>query len=213
MIKKILLLEDDKLLAQTIKELLESENYHVTLALDGAEASELSYDEKFDLYVFDINVPEINGLELLEALRNAQDNTPTIFISALVDLNSITKGFSLGADDYIKKPFFPEELLIRIKAKLGTQNSTIIMYKNLLYDTKSKTLKKDGHILPLGEVQERLFDIFITNIGQILDKEILLDCLEKASDAALRTAITKLKHSTNIEIKNIRGVGYTLEQS
>ena len=213
MIKKILLLEDDKLLAQTIKELLESENYHVTLALDGAEASELSYSKDFDLYVFDINVPEINGLELLEALRNAEDNTPTIFISALIDLNSITKGFSLGADDYIKKPFFPEELLIRIKAKLGTQNSGIIMYKNLLYDTKSKILKKDGHILPLGEVQERLFDIFITNIGQILDKEILFDCLEKPADTALRTAITKLKNSTGIEIKNIRGVGYTLEQS
>lgn len=213
MIKKILLLEDDKLLAQTIKELLESENYHVTLALDGAEASELSYAEKFDLYVFDINVPEINGLELLEALRNAEDNTPTIFISALIDLNSITKGFSLGADDYIKKPFFPEELLIRIKAKLGTQNNAIIMYKNLEYNTSTRVLKREGHILTLGEVQERLFDIFITNIGQILDKEILLDCLEKPSDTALRTAITKLKHSIDIEIKNIRGVGYSLEQS
>lgn len=213
MIKKILLLEDDTLLAQTIKELLESEHYHVYLALDGAEASELSYNEKFDLYVFDINVPEINGLELLEALRSAEDKTPTIFMSALVDLNSITKGFSLGADDYIKKPFFPEELLLRIKAKFGIQNSAIIMYNDLEYDTQSKILKKDGHILSLGEVQERLFDIFITNIGQILDKEVLLDCLEKPSSAALRTAITKLKHSIDIEIKNIRGVGYCLEQS
>jgi len=213
MIKKILLLEDDKLLAKTIQELLELENYHVTLALDGAEASELSYEGKFDLYVFDINVPEINGLELLEALRNAEDNTPTIFISALIDLNSIAKGFSLGAQDYIKKPFFPEELLIRIQAKLGTQNRAIIMYKKLEYDTNSKILKKEGHIVPLGEVQTRLFDIFITNIGQILDKEILLDCLEKPAGTALRTAITKLKTSTGIEIKNIRGVGYILEQS
>ncbi len=210
MTKKILLLEDDKLLGETIKELLEYEEYKVTLVEDGEKASEASYDEKFDLYVFDINVPEINGLELLQALREADDKTPTIFISALVDLESISKGFALGADDYIKKPFFPQELLIRINAKLSSSEQ-IIIYKNLEYDTKTKILKKDSHILTLGEVQEKLFDLFINNENQVLDKEILLECLEKPSSTALRTAITKLKHKTGLDIKNLRGVGYTLE--
>ena len=210
--KKILLLEDDTLLATTIKELLKSENYDVTLVMDGAEASEATFNAHYDLYVFDINVPEINGLELLESLRNVEDTTPTIFISALIDLDTISKGFEVGADDYIKKPFFPEELLIRINAKLATSQKEI-QYKDLVYNIQTHTLQKNRKILTLGEVQEKLFELFITNIGKIIDKEALYECLEKPSPEALRTAIVKLKHTTQLEIKNIRGVGYTLEQS
>jgi DNA-binding response OmpR family regulator len=206
MSKKILLLEDDKLLAETLQELLVDEGYDVTLVLDGGAAADTSYDKAFDLYIFDINVPEINGLELLESLRGADDKTPAIFISALVDMNS----FEVGADDYIKKPFFPEELLIRVNAKLAQQVSTID-YENLSYDPKTKMLRKDGSAIALGEVQERLFDLFIHNIDQVLDKELLLESLEKPSPTALRVALTKLKQTTGLNIKNLRGVGYILE--
>ncbi|MBA3025392.1 MAG: response regulator transcription factor [Sulfurimonas sp.] len=208
--KNILLLEDDVLLAQTLQELLEMEGYAVTLALRGDEAIDLSYDNKYDLYIFDINVPDITGLDLLKSLREADDKTPTIFISALVDMQSISKAFEVGAEDYIKKPFFPEELLIRVNAKLALKTSKIL-YKDLEYDPKTKTLKKDSHILSLGEVQEKLLNVFLTNRGQVIDKEILLDCLEKPSPTALRVAITKLKQTTGIDIKNLRGIGYTIE--
>ncbi|MBU1928120.1 response regulator transcription factor [bacterium] len=208
--KNILLLEDDVLLAQTLKELLEGEGYVVTLALRGDEAIDFSYDNKYDLYIFDINVPDITGIELLKSLREADDKTPTIFISALIDMQSISKAFAVGAEDYIKKPFFPEELLIRVNAKLSSKTSKIL-YKGLEYDPKTKTLRKDSHILSLGEVQEKLLNVFLTNIGQVIDKEILLDCLEKPSPTALRVAITKLKQTTGIDIKNLRGIGYTIE--
>jgi len=208
--KKILLLEDDTLLAQTLHELLESEAYDVTLVSSGNEAADRTYDARFDLYIFDINVPDINGLELLESLRDADDKTPAIFISALVDLNSISKAFKIGADDYLKKPFFPEELLIRVNAKLLSESSNII-YNNLEYDSHTKTLKKDSKVVPLGEVQERLFDLFVHNIGKVLDKEILMECLEKPSPTALRVALTKLKQTTGLDIKNLRGVGYVIE--
>jgi len=210
MAKKILLLEDDSDLGLTIKDLLEYENYDVTLVMDGEEAAEKSYDENFDLYIFDINVPEINGLDLLEALRNAKDKTPAIFISALVDLDSIYKGFEVGAADYIKKPFFPEELLIRVNAKFVNDTKEIV-YKNINYDIQKKLIRKNGELVSLGEVQERLFDIFINNIAQVLDKSILMDCLETPSPAALRVALSKLKQTTGLDIKNIRGVGYILE--
>lgn len=210
--KKILLLEDDSLLSESLVELLQENSYDVDLAINGEVAAELAYDNKYDLYIFDINVPEINGFELLEDLREANDKTPTIFISALVDLNSITKGFAVGADDYIKKPFFPEELLIRVNAKLGSTKSNFI-YNDLVYDESANLLKKDGKILSLGEVQERLFKLFIENIGGVLDKEILLSCLDHPSPTALRVAITKLKQTTGLNIQNLRGVGYTLEQS
>lgn len=208
--KKILLLEDDTLLANTIKELLEYESYEVTLVKDGECAAEKTFENKYDLYVFDINVPKLNGLELLESLRDANDTTPTIFISALVDLESISKGFMVGADDYIKKPFFPEELLIRINAKL-TSSQKVILYKDLIYNPQTNILQKNNSILTLGESQEKLFQLFITNIGQVLDKEVLYECLEKPTPQALRTAITKLKHTTELDIKNLRGIGYTLE--
>jgi DNA-binding response OmpR family regulator len=208
--KNILLLEDDVLLAQTLQELLESVGYSVTLALRGDEAIDFSYDNSYDLYIFDINVPDITGLELLKSLREADDKTPTIFISALIDMQSISKAFEVGAQDYIKKPFFPEELLIRVNAKLTSKTSKIL-YKDLEYDPKTKTLKKDSHIISLGEVQEKLLNVFLSNTGQVIDKEILLDCLEKPSPTALRVAITKLKQTTGIDIKNLRGIGYTVE--
>jgi DNA-binding response OmpR family regulator len=208
--KKILLLEDDTLLGETLEELLDQEGYTVTLTTTANEAIDQSYENSFDLYIFDINVPDMNGLELLESLRGADDKTPTIFISALIDLNSISKAFEIGADDYIKKPFFPEELLIRVNAKLSTKTSKIV-YKDLEYDSKSKTIKKDGKILALGEVQEQLFGLFINNISQVMDKDILMECLEKPSPTALRVALSKLKQTTGLEIRNIRGVGYTLE--
>ncbi|EDZ63192.1 two-component response regulator [Sulfurimonas gotlandica GD1] len=210
MSKKILLLEDDLLLAQTLHELLESEGYDVTLVTSGNSAIDESYEHSFDLYIFDINVPDINGLELLKSLRDADDNTQAIFISALVDLNSIAKAFEIGAQDYIKKPFFPEELLIRVNAKLAIKSSNI-KYKTIEYNPQKKLLKKDGHALALGETQEKLFSIFIQNIGQVLDKDILMECLEKPSPTGLRVAITKLKQTTGLNIKNLRGVGYILE--
>jgi len=208
--KKILLLEDDIELGETIQELLEYEEYDVTLVRDGTKALDKSYDTRYDLYVFDINVPEISGLELLKSLRDAEDKTPAIFISALVDMKSIAKGFEVGAEDYIKKPFFPEELLIRVNAKFIQINKNI-HYKNIEYNPSTKLLKIDANSISLGETQQALFEKFIHNIGAVLDKEILLECLENPSPTALRVAINKLKKSLDLDIKNIRGVGYTLE--
>lgn len=208
--KKILLLEDDALLAETLHELLESEGYSVSVVSCGNDAIDTSYDNRFDLYIFDINVPDMNGLELLESLREADDKTPTIFISALIDLKSISKAFEIGAEDYIKKPFFPEELLIRVNSKLSAKSSAI-KYKNLEFDPKTKTLRREGKVIPLGEVQEQLFELFINNISNVLDKDILMECLEKPSPVALRVALSKLKQTTGLEIKNLRGIGYILE--
>ncbi len=210
--REILLLEDDIELAETLKELLESQNYRVDMVHNGNDAIDASYEKKYQLYVFDINVPDMNGLELLSSLREADDTTPAIFISALIDLNSISKAFEIGADDYIKKPFFPQELLIRVNAKF-TQVSSDIVYNNVRYIANKKELYIDEKLVPLGEVQECLCDTFMTNIGNVLDKTILMDCLVNPSDTALRVALNKFKQITALPIKNVRGVGYVLEKS
>jgi DNA-binding response OmpR family regulator len=207
---KILLMEDDRLLARTIEELLAAEGYEVAWVTDGAEAADATYETTYDLYIFDINVPEIDGFELLEDLRNAEDRTPTIFISALVDLASIARGFALGAEDYLKKPFFPEELLIRVNSKISASRRPIVCGE-LTYDPAAKEVRRNGELLALGEVQLRLFDLFMRNPSQVIDKEALYACMEHPSSNALRVAVTKLKQTTGLQIRNVRGVGYTLE--
>ncbi len=203
-------MEDDELLAQTIREMLEENSYEVDLASTGDEAADLTYDKSYDLYVFDINVPEIDGFELLESLRDASDKTPTIFMSAMVDVENIAKGFELGAEDYLKKPFFPEELLIRIKAKLSASEE-LFTCGDFSYDEQNNVFKKAGLRLSLGEGQQELFKQFYHNPGRVIDKEILLESLTQPSSTALRVAINKLKQTTGLPIKNVRGVGYVLE--
>lgn len=210
--KNILLLEDDYELSETLQELLQNNGYNVELVHNGDDAIDASYENRYDLYIFDINVPDMNGLELLESLRGADDQTPAIFISALIDLNSISKAFEIGADDYLKKPFFPEELLIRVKAKLSAKTKAIV-YKDLKFFPDTKTLYKDDKMVQLGEVQEKLCALFLQNIGKVVDKTILLDQLTQPSDTALRVALNKLKQTTDLPIKNIRGIGYILEKS
>ena len=207
---KILLLEDDYTLGETLHELLASHGYSTVWVRDGESAASETYETRYDLYVFDINVPEIDGFELLESLRNASDQTPVIFISSLTDLSSITKGFSLGAEDYLKKPFFPEELLVRIKARLQS-NSPEIIHGAISYHPQTRDVLKDKKPISLGEVQLPLLELFITNIGRTLTKESLFDILEHPSDIALRVAINKLKQTTQWEILNLRGIGYRLE--
>lgn len=207
---RILLLEDDSILGESIEEMLCEAHYKVDWVRNGDDATQFSFDHSYDLYLFDVNVPDINGFELLEQLRDADDSTPTIFISALSDISSITKGFSLGADDYLKKPFFPEELLIRIEAKFAKLNQTI-HYDTITYNPKTHDVTKDGSLITLGDVQLPLLRLFITNIGRTLTKESLFDLMEHPSDTALRVAINKLKQTTSWDILNVRGIGYRIE--
>lgn len=208
--KKILLMEDDSDLAETLRELLESKQYDVTVVSNGIEASEVSYKNKFDLYVFDINVPQFDGLELLDALRGVKDTTETIFISAFIDLETIAKAFKVGANDYIKKPFYPEELLIRIDAKFQSYDE-IIVYNDLTYNLQTDVLLQEDKELHLSQMQRTLFKLFIENINKIISKEKILEVTDISSTSALRVAITKLKKTTSLNIVNIHGEGYKLE--
>ncbi|XOB62886.1 response regulator transcription factor [Campylobacterota bacterium DY0563] len=209
--KKILLLEDDTILAQTMVSLLEQENYDVTLVEDGEEVLNSTYDNKYDLYLFDINVPLLNGTNTLKLLREAQDTTPTFFITALRDTVSILNGFDCGCDDYIKKPFDSDELLARIKAVMK-RNNPVIKYKNITFDLFDNRLLLDEEEVSLGSVEKDVFALLIKNIGKTIDKSIFFDYMNKPSDAALRVLISKLKKVLNIDISNTKGVGYKLEK-
>ncbi len=208
---KILLLEDDSILSSTLIKLLSLEYYDVTLAENGNEVLELTYENKYDLYLFDINVPYINGTDLLKELRDSGDNTPAFFISALIDIKSISTGFDVGCDDYIKKPFDFDELLIRIKSVLKRLYGNLV-YKNIKYDIKTKELTKDNKIIDMGYVENSIFELFIKNIGKTINKDEILDLMEHPTLSALRVHISRIKKELDIEIVNIRGIGYRLEK-
>jgi len=208
---KILLLEDDEILAQTMVQILEQENYDVTLVNDGEEVMDYTYENKYDLYLFDINVPLLNGMDTLKLLRDAQDNTPTFFITALRDTNSILDGFNSGCDDYIKKPFDLDELLARIKAVLKRKNP-VIEYKDIIFDLLENRVLKNNEEIALGNVEKEIFSLLIRNINMTVSKSTFFDQMNKPSDSALRVLISKLKKVLDLNITNTKGIGYKLEK-
>jgi DNA-binding response OmpR family regulator len=207
---KILLLEDDKILCDSLKDFLELEGYSVDTAHRGPEVFDLTFNKQYDLYILDVNVPDIDGFDVLSELKEAGDETPAIYITALTDINSISRGFEIGAEDYIKKPFDPEELIVRIKSKYR-QEDTILSHRHITYDPLNRTVKKDAEIISLGEVQLNIFHLLITKQNKVVDSFVLMDLLEQPNANALRVNIAKLKSKLGIEIRNIRGQGYILE--
>ncbi len=205
----ILLLEDDPNLAKSLQKYLQRHGYVVDWAKQGEEAVDLSYDNSYDLYLFDINVPLMNGIDVLSALRDAEDKTPTIIISAQIDIDSMTKGFMAGADDYVKKPFDPEELLLRIKAKTMLLKKRVNVHDYSL-DVETNEIYRGKILCQMGEVQKKIFIELLRAYPNPAPKELLMDMLETHNDGALRVNMVKLKKDTGLEIKAIRGVGYQI---
>ena len=206
---RLLLLEDDPNLSKTLIKYLKLNGYEVDWAKNGEEAVELSYQNSYDLYLFDINVPLLDGIDLLTQLRDAEDFTPAIIISAMVDIESITKGFIAGADDYVKKPFDPEELLIRIKAKTASLKEKLV-FRDFEIDLNSHEIKYKKEPIHLGVVQKNLLISLIQNYPNPVTKDELMLLLDRPTDLALRVNIAKLKKNLDIKIQSIRGVGYKI---
>ena len=208
---KILLLEDDKILCASLQEFLELEGYTVDVAHRGLEVFDLTFEKEYDLYILDVNVPDVDGFDVLSSLKEAGDTTPAMYITALTDINSIAKGFEIGADDYIKKPFDPEELVIRIKRKYQQEKEVLLYLNDIVYNPTSKVLQKSGVTIGLGEVQQNIFHTLMVEQNKIVNSYTLLDFLEQPSANALRVNLAKLKNKLDINIKNIRGQGYMIE--
>jgi len=208
---KILLLEDDDILSSTIVKLLTLEDFDVTLAKNGQEVLDLTYENSYDLYLFDINVPMISGLDILDELRQSGDKTPAFFITALVDINSISKGFEVGADDYIKKPFDMDELIVRIKSILK-RNFTTLKYGQIEFNPITKQICHPDKSINFGSIESGIFELLLKNIGKNVLKEQFFELMDNPTSLALRVHISRLKKELDLKITNIRGVGYRLEK-
>jgi len=204
------------LFAESIIDLLEDEEYEITHVPNGQSALDTSYENRYDLYLLDINVPLINGIELLQSLRDADDTTPAIFLTSHKDEDSLKQGFLSGADDYITKPFNNVELLLRIQALLKrSKKLEKKCVSNFCYDTSKKLIYYKEVQLELSKREYDLLLLFLQHIDAPVPKEMIFDHLWGAnsggSDGALRVYINRLKHLLpDEEIQNIRGIGYKL---
>ncbi|WP_198304517.1 response regulator transcription factor [Arcobacter vandammei] len=217
---KILLLEDDKLFASTLEDFLSSESFLLDIAKDGEEALNLNYENNYDLYIFDINVPKINGLELLKLLRENKDETPTIFLTSYKDKDILKDAYLKGCDDYIKKPVDLDELILRIKAVLKRNNkefSPINLDENTTFNPISKRVLQNGIDINLPIKVVELLELFLEKKDEIVSKEMIIRKLWSAnqdySEGSIRVYINQLKKIFKNKncIKNIKGIGYKFE--
>jgi len=215
----ILVLEDDELFSSTLEDFLSEEGFYVDLAYDGEQCLDLNYEKKYDLYIFDINVPKINGLDLLKQLRGAGDSTPSIFLTSYKDKDTLQQGFLNGCDDYLRKPVDLDELLLRIKALLKRnkkQFEVVVLNETLSFDPQSKRVLENGIDLNLSVKITDLLELFIENRGSIVTKDMIISKLwnidEEYSEGSIRVYINHIKKLLGKDsIRNIKGIGYKVE--
>ena len=215
---KILLIEDDANLNETVTEFFEESGYEVVSAYDGYEAQERLYESKYDLILLDVNMPGINGFDLLKKSREEGLVAPAIFITSMDSVDDLEKGFESGCDDYIRKPFSLKELYIRVDTllKRGFYHEAkefIQITPSISYEIKNNELIVNSERVSLGNKESRLLKLFMKAEGEILSHERiykhLWDYDEEPSDTALRTYIKNLRKIIGKErVVSIKKQGY-----
>jgi len=216
--KKVLLLEDNLLFAQTLQEYLEDENFIVDISMDGEEALQKSYHTNYDLYLLDVKVPKINGMDFLKMLRDSGDERPAIFITSYQDLETLKRGYMLGCDDYMKKPIDLEELSYRIDVLLKNKNRLSAKMKlndKYHYDFKQRTIFYGDTAIKVSMKVILLLELFLENRSKVVTKEQIIQKLwsssDEYSDGSIRVYVNKIKNIIGKNsVENIKGIGYKL---
>lgn len=216
----ILLIEDDLTLNELITDYLKLNGNSVVSLEDGMNAIDTINKTNFDLYIIDINIPHINGLEIVKYIRQKDLSTPIIMITASMELENFKTAYKNGCDDYIKKPFYLEELEIRIDkllSKKSNGNSLIKISDTITYDTEYEELSVRGEVKRLRKKERLLLNILLKNVNKLVTNEIIENYVwenEIKELYPLRQLVNDLrKHFDNGEkfIFAERGMGYKFE--
>lgn len=214
---KVLIVEDEKLIANSIKRGLEQEGYNVQVSYNGGEGLEIALYEQFDVIILDLMLPEINGFTICKNLRQKNIHTPILILSAKSEIEDKVKGLEFGADDYLTKPFNFEELLARLKALVRrpkTQIQKIINCGDTTINTDTMEVITNNKKIDLSKKEYLLLEYLIKNKNNILSKnKIIENVWEYDSDILPNTVeqyINYLRKKLNNKklIKTIRGFGY-----
>lgn len=231
----VLLVEDEQTLAMIIKDTLEGQSFIIHTASDGEEGLRLFFDIRPDVLVADVMMPRMDGFEMVRRIRQTDKHTPVLFLTARSAINDVVEGFELGANDYLKKPFGMQELIIRIKALAGKafsftnqkpMETTSFEIGSYRFNSVTQRLTYVGaitspHINTEVELSHRESEILkrlCENQNQVVNTQnVLLDLWGDDSffnSRSLHVFITKLRHKLSqddrIRIVNVRGIGYKL---
>ena len=222
---KILLIEDDRELADSMRFQLEKEGYETDICDDGEEGLYYMQESPFDLVILDRMLPHMNGIEVLKEARTRQIRTPILMLTALGELDDRLTGLNGGADDYMVKPFAFEELLARIRCLLRRpavyQDSVkSISLGDVSFVPETRTLSSWEKTCTLSSREGELMEVFLRNPGQTLPRQLLLsrvwgleaDVEEGNLDNYIHFLRRRLKTvESTLQIRTVRGVGYQLE--
>lgn len=222
---KILIVDDEPQIIELLQIYLETQGYQTAGAYNGAQAFELWQQNKFDMVLTDIMMPQVDGYDLVEKIRN-ESNVPILFLTAKTDLADRVKGLQIGADDYILKPFDPLEVVTRVSANLrrcygydtDAHNQELVC-GNLKLSMDKCVLNKNGQDVELTALEYRMLKFFMENQGRVLTKNQIYEAAweehQFPDDNSIMVAISKLRAKLQDGqyhyIHTIRGLGYRME--
>lgn len=221
----VLLVEDEATLALIIKDTLEESDFLIHIAPDGEQGLRMFFDLRPDVLVADVMMPHMDGFEMVRRIRQTDKQTPVLFLTARSGMNDVVEGFELGANDYLKKPFGMQELIIRIKALAGKafafveeKQETRFEIGNYRFDSLTQLLTLAGTKQNLSHRESEILKRLCENHDRVVSMQsILLDLWGDDTffnTRSLHVFITKLRHKLaqdeRIRIVNVRGIGYKL---
>lgn len=220
---KLLLAEDEAALGQIIKESLETRNFEVTLCDNGEKALEKYQSTSPEILVLDVMMPKKDGFTLAKEIRTLDDSIPIIFLTAKSQTSDVVEGFSIGGNDYLKKPFSMEELIVRVHNLVNRtqvqKTSKVLDIGDYTFDFPKQQLQfRDDDAIQLTHREAHLLFHLIKNKNQVLDRSLILNKLwgtddffsARSMDVFITKLRKKLKQDENIQIINVRGFGYKL---
>lgn len=223
---KILIIEDEFSLADAISEILKKENFMVEIKTNGNDGEDEALTNSYDLIILDIMLPYKNGFEILKDLRNEKIETPVIMLTAKSEIDDKLNGLEHGADDYITKPFYMKELVVRIKNLLKRSNNInnydILTYGDLKLDLKNAKLISNDKEVQISIKELNLIEMLIISNGDTVNKNQILDKIwgfdSEAEYNNVEVYVTFLRRKlqaigSNVRIKSIRNIGYKLENN
>lgn len=209
---QVMLVEDEYLLNKTIKTYLNSKGIEVDAYLDGEEAID-ALSTHYDVFILDIDIPHISGIEILEEIHKLYPNKPIIMISATIDMSMITKAYEKGCSDYLKKPFDIKELELKIRAFTRTQSNIIKLAENIVYNKENKELKANGEVVVLTQKEHLFLELLLSNRGSVVSHESIETVVWglDVDQAHIRQLVNRLRVKLPKDsIQNRIGEGYII---